>query len=472
MSAAGEPILVVANWRDLTHPQAGGAERVCEEMAARLAADGHRVVLLSSKVAGRPATETVNGYTIRRAGGRFTVYPAALLWLLRNRRRVATILDSQNGIPFFTPLVARRRAVILLMIWHVHQDQFAAYFPRPVAAVGRWLETAGSRAVYGKRMIIAISPSTRQGVRRDLKLAGDIRVIPPGWSLSVPPTSQRRPRTTAPTIVSVGRLVPHKRTHLTIQAMAELRHAHPDLTLHIVGSGPELAKLQADVDRLQLSQRVHFHPDCTDAERDALFTSAWLSINASAGEGWGISVIEANALGIPVLAFARPGLRDSIRNEITGWLVEEGSSLSDAASDVLAELADNAIAERFSQEAMGWAANFTWQSMAQRLFTALAIERARLGLSHADRRRPTDLGAIIHVPIEAIPASWQPALRIGDGHVLAEDGLTIFLAGTDTSGARTAMSRLGLPAAGFENRLVVRVARGADYLLPFTGERP
>ncbi len=472
MHPPAESLSVVANWRDLRHPQAGGAELVCEELAARLAGAGHTVVVLAAPVSGQPRVEQRNGYTIRRAGNRFTVYPLALLWLLANRRRVTTILDSQNGIPFFTPLVARRRTVIMLMIWHVHQEQFSAYFPRPVAALGRWLETAGCRAVYGRRMIVAVSPSTRQGVRNDLRLLGDIRVIPPGWRVTMGVGQDRFPRAATPTIVSVGRLVPHKRTRLILQAMPEIRRSHPDVVLHIIGSGIELGNLSALIAELGLADCVRIHSRCSDAERDQLLASAWLSINASAGEGWGISVIESNALGVPVLAYSRPGLRDSIRNGITGWLIEEGQPLAGAVTEILDELEDAAIADRFSREAANWAANFTWQASADKLFTAISIETNRLAMTGADRRRQTDVGSIVYLAREHVPTDWRPELRAGDGYLAAEDAITIFLAGADTAGARAAMARVGLTSDGPGRHMVIRVARGADYLLPFSSELP
>ena len=467
MRRSADPILVIANWRDLSHPEAGGAEVVCEEMATRLAAKGHRVQILAARVAGRPRSEERKGYGIRRAGGRFTVYLHTLLWLFIHRRRVDIVLDSQNGIPFFTPLVVRRRTTVLLMIWHVHQEQFSAYFPKPVAAVGRWLETAGCRAVYGQRMVIAASPSTRRGVRRDLKLRGDIRVIPAGWSSSTATGVDRFPRTAAPTIVSVGRLVAHKRTDLTVRAMTDVRERFPDVVLHVVGSGQELDALRTLADRLGLRDTVRFHPDCSDEDRDRLVSSAWMSVNASAGEGWGISVIEANALGVPVLAFRRPGLVDSIRDGITGWLIEDDEPLGAAVNRALSELADERTSDRFSHEAVRWAQSFTWTAAASKLSAAIAVEASRLRQGQNDHRRQTDLASIVHVPHARLPRDWTPKLRTGDGYRLDEDGATIFLAGTDTAGARTAMERIGLPEGSGAGRVVVRVARGSDHLLHF-----
>ena len=124
-----KPQLVLTNWRDSSHPQAGGAELCCEQLAERFAAEGHDVVFLTAAVHGESAVEERNGYTIRRRGSRFTVYPWALLWLAMHRRSLEGVVDSQNGIPFFTPLAVRRKTPVVLLLHHIHQQQFAGYFP-------------------------------------------------------------------------------------------------------------------------------------------------------------------------------------------------------------------------------------------------------------------------------------------------------------------------------------------------------
>ena len=118
---------------------------------------------MTARIEGRARNESRKGFDIVRLGGRFGVYPLALMWLLLHRRSISGIIDSQNGIPFFTPLAVRRRTPVILLLHHIHQKQFALYFPPAAAAVGRWLESAGTRMVYGDRVVVAVSPSTRPG---------------------------------------------------------------------------------------------------------------------------------------------------------------------------------------------------------------------------------------------------------------------------------------------------------------------
>ena len=96
-------------------------------------------MLLTSAVDGQASTEERDGFRVIRRGGRFTVYPWSLLWIARHRRSIRAVIDSQNGIPFFTPLAVSKRTPVLLLLHHVHHELFPHYFSpvgrprRPVA---------------------------------------------------------------------------------------------------------------------------------------------------------------------------------------------------------------------------------------------------------------------------------------------------------------------------------------------------
>jgi hypothetical protein len=132
--------VVVLNWRDRRHPAAGGAELYCERLARELARRGRSVVLVTSRPAGTAARESLDGYSVRRLGSWWSVYPLVLLWLLRHRRSVGAVIDSQNGVPFFSPLVVGSRTPVVLLVHHVHQDLFTRALHPPAARLARWLE--------------------------------------------------------------------------------------------------------------------------------------------------------------------------------------------------------------------------------------------------------------------------------------------------------------------------------------------
>jgi glycosyltransferase involved in cell wall biosynthesis len=458
--------LVITNWRDSSHAEAGGAEVVCEQLAQRFAAAGHDVVILTAAVPGQPRKERRDGYTLVRRGGRFTVYPWALLWLALHRNVLEGVVDSQNGIPFFTPLVVRRNTPVVLLLHHVHQQQFSRYFPPLVAGIGRWLESTGSRVVYGERAVSAVSPSTRQEARRQLGLKGTIHVAPPGWDNGRSGLSGPRLRQVRPSIVCVGRLVPHKRTDLIIAAMPRVVAAFPLVELHIIGDGAEGPRLRRLVADLDVEANVTLHGNLDATMRDRILQAAWLTVNASEGEGWGLSVVEANALGVPALAFRRPGLRDSIRDGETGWLIADEDDLGTAICAVLTELGDAHFAAELSERARQWSALFTWKAMADKVMALLEAERGRLAQAD-DRRASTDLATVVHVPAGLLPEGWRPTFRLTDRWIMNARGFAILLPGADHETTSDALRRAGLPESVVSNPLVrAVVARPRDHISP------
>lgn len=120
--------LAVVNWRDPWHPAAGGAERYAWEVARGMALRGSQVTYITARARGQKRREQVEDVTFVRLGGRFTVYPLVLLWLLLHRRSFDVVIDCQNGIPFFSPWVLPRRVPVFCVVHHVHDDQFGMYF--------------------------------------------------------------------------------------------------------------------------------------------------------------------------------------------------------------------------------------------------------------------------------------------------------------------------------------------------------
>jgi hypothetical protein len=116
--------VVLVNWRDRGHPESGGAEEYAEHVAAALHRAGARVTFLTARGEGQSRGESTPIRRVRR-GGRWSVYPWALGWLLRHRRSVDVVVDCQNGIPFFSPLFVPDSVPVVQVVHHVHQDQFA-----------------------------------------------------------------------------------------------------------------------------------------------------------------------------------------------------------------------------------------------------------------------------------------------------------------------------------------------------------
>ncbi len=442
---AGQKILLL-NWRDRSNPQSGGAESYTEEIAQRFVRAGASVTLFTSQHQGAPASETLNGYKVVRQGGRFGIYFAAARYLRRHANDFDAVVDFQNGIPFFAPLWVPAKMPVICVVHHVHQRQFDMYFHWPMNQVGRLLEGRVSRRVYKNLPFVAVSPSTRAEMRGELRLRNPIYIVPNGMDILEPSGTPRSPR---PTVAVVTRLVPHKQLHHLVEAVPDLLVNWPDLRVTIAGSGPAGEGLEAQARQLGLEKVVTFPGRVSEETKHQLLAEAWLTVAPSMAEGWGLTVMEASAVGTPAVAYDVPGLRDSVRHGITGWLVQPGESLATTLNGAIAELSDPQRQRAIGAQAMRWAANFSWDSSADRLASVLVSEMRHRELRVPERRQAIDLATI---------ASWAPdasgdlertlrkTLRATDIIATDERGISALLIGCDELGALKALMRGDIPA--------------------------
>jgi len=371
--------VLVLNERDLRHPRAGGAEVHIWEVSRRLAAHGFETTVASCSFAGAPARERVEGVEVLRLGPLPLYYPRAL-WACRRetgRGRYDVVVEHLNKLPFLAPLYAA--APVVAVCHHLFGEAAFLQAPWPVAA-GVWAAERLIPPCYRDVPFVAVSESTA----RDLAARG----VRPRWlelvhngirqpALSPPPPSRRACR-----IAYLGRLEPYKRVDVLLRAAARLVPRHPALELVVIGRGQERERLERLAAELGLAERTRFAGFVSDDERDALLGASRVCVCPSAKEGWGITVIEANALGVPVVASDAPGLRDAVRDGRTGLLAPFGD-VDAFAERIDLLLRDDALVDRLGAEARAWAREFDWDraaaAMAACLRRARAEGRARRG---------------------------------------------------------------------------------------------
>jgi glycosyltransferase involved in cell wall biosynthesis len=361
---AGSRIAVV-NWRDPWHPSAGGAEQYAWQMAIGLVASGARVWYLTARAAGQSRRECRDGVQIVRTGSQWTVYPRALGWLGRHRRAFDAVIDCQNGIPFFTPWVLPRTVAVLCVVHHVHDAQFGVHFSPLVASVGRLLEGPVARWTYRRHACVAVSQSTVTAMRDRLHWSGPIHVIPNGLSAAcweLPAGSDSTPPGVA-VLTWVGRLVAHKRVERVLDIA---QHLGDGAVIEVIGRGPAASPLAAEITARGLADRVRLRGFLPEADKRAAVAGSLLHLSTSQGEGWGLCVLEAAALGVPTVAYDVDGLRDAVRDGETGWLVRSDQRIEDVTERAIKELADPVRRAEIAAACHRWAGQFDWdRSVAQ-----------------------------------------------------------------------------------------------------------
>ena len=150
-----------------------------------------------------------------------------------------------------------------------------------------------------------------------------------------------------------------------IRALAVIRRTLPDVVLELVGDGPDEARLRKLCAGLDLEDAVRFRGYLPREQIVDLLYQSRLFLNPSPKEGWGLTVIEANACGVPTVASRRPGLVDSVRDGETGLLAEYGDP-EDFAFKALELLTDPPVWRSYSENAVRWARGFQWEDCAAR----------------------------------------------------------------------------------------------------------
>ncbi|HWS36776.1 MAG TPA: glycosyltransferase family 4 protein [Actinoplanes sp.] len=363
--ACGGHVLFL-NWRDTEHPEGGGSELYLDRVATELVRHGYRVTLLCQAYGTAAAQETTPaGVRIVRRGGRHTVYlQAALVYLIGllgvgplSRRRLGRpdlIIDVGNGMPFLSRLYTRRPVIVL--VHHVHREQWPVVFGPRVARIGWWIESVLAIRIYRHCQYVAVSESTREelvglGVGRDR-----IAVVHNGTPEVTGPAV---PRTPNPSLMVLGRLVPHKRVEFALRAIALLAVELPTIELVVAGQGwwdEPLRQLTAD---LGIEHRVRFAGFVTEEHKHELLCRSWLLLMPSLKEGWGLTIVEAGVRGTPSVAFrSAGGVADAMADGETGVLVENEY---DFFLQVRALLLDGHRRTAMGLAAAVHASRFTWE---------------------------------------------------------------------------------------------------------------
>ena len=368
--------ILMLNERDLTHPLAGGVEVHLDALASRLAdRHGIQTTVLCSGYEGATPEETLNGVRYVRFGGRFSYY-AKLPARARSFWRTGEydlVVENLCKLLFFSQ-VYLPKAPHLALVHHLFGLSAFRQVPVPIAGYVALTESL-LPLLYRRWPYVVVSPSTRDDLRARFLPGDQIRVIPNGLDHEL-----FRPDDTVAVepglVVFVGRLEYYKGVDVLLDAWDEVAQAHPDARLVLVGAGTAESDLRARVQGRAHADSVSFEGFVSEEDKVHWLQRAEVLVQPSHKEGWGLTVLEANACGTPVVATRVPGLQDSVRDGETGLLVERAapSALAGAVGRILS---DSDLRDRLSEGALGWAGRFSWDAVADAFATVLQAAARR-----------------------------------------------------------------------------------------------
>jgi glycosyltransferase involved in cell wall biosynthesis len=227
------------------------------------------------------------------------------------------------GFPWLTPLYSQQPKIAI--VYQLAAEIFNYELPRPLSDIAVKFEPWVYRA-YCSSKVVTCSESTKSDLVRLGIPDHNIRVIRPGIGeafLNFQPAGQKF---AAPTIVYLGRFRRYKGVCYAIRAMKWVLEEVPNANLLIVGNGDD-SEIRDEIARTDLGYAIRIvkrSPHYWDNEKRTLLAAAHAVVVPSVREGYGIVVIEANACGTPGVGWNVPGLRDSIVDGKTGYLVPFG----------------------------------------------------------------------------------------------------------------------------------------------------
>ena len=370
--------LLAINFRDPAHPEAGGAELHLAHVLLEAVRRGWRVTWLATTFPGAAAEGEHEGMRVLRRGTWWNfnfVVPGVLSREFAGANAPDLVVEDINKVPCFTPWFTP--APVAVIVPHLFGGTVFREANALVAAYVLILELL-LPAAYAHSRFLVISESTRddvvaRGIGRD-----QVTVVHCGLDHERYRADPTLAKATRPTLVFVGRLRRYKGLDWVMRALPAVLARVPDARLEVIGDGPYAGALRAEAARRGLSHAVEFLGFLPGREKVRLLQSAWALVQPSPKEGWGLTVIEASACGTAVVASDAPGLRDSVRRDVTGLLVPFGDTagLSDALVRVLT---DAPLRERLGAAGVDWAARFRWQDCGERSFEVLAASRLESG---------------------------------------------------------------------------------------------
>jgi glycosyltransferase involved in cell wall biosynthesis len=354
----------------------GGAEKRYYELGRRLSAD-HEVHFISWNFWNGPSEYCCNGITLHGVGSPRPLYTA------RGRRSIRESLDFALcllklravqrfdvidccAFPYLHMYTARLLFGIkrepLVMTWHEYWGEYWDEYLGSLAAPAKLVERA---AVPLAQSCVAVSELTAARLKRLGRVKSPVAVIPNGVHTSeIADIPAEGPDSD---IIYVGRLLAHKRLDLLLRALAELRRRHPKLHCLIIGGGPERDRLLTLAATLSLQDSVTFAGEVPEAKVYGSLKKSKVFVLPSTREGFGMSVLEAHACGVPTVVVRAPysAAHEIVADGVNGIVAEPSPrSLAEAISSLLDDPTRRSVMAEAARQA---ALRYDWAVIAQKM---------------------------------------------------------------------------------------------------------
>ncbi|MBI3495297.1 glycosyltransferase family 4 protein [Candidatus Berkelbacteria bacterium] len=355
--------ILILNWKDLKHPEVGGAEIITHELAKRLVKRGHKVIWFCRNFPGRTPQDRYDGIRVVRQGDLLTTYWKAYRFYRELDPKPDLVIDMVNTLAWQTSLYVPKNQR-LAYVNQLAREVFFYQLVWPLSWLAYVLEPL-QFLTYRTMPFVCYAKSTKQ----DLARAGIAPQRVKTFTLGLD-RGRYTPGKKAdfPLFITLGRLARMKRNDLVIQAMAEVIKKIPNAKLAIIGNGPHKEALKKLVKKLGLGsavtiqdEQVWFFGKSPKDQKVALLQSAWALVIPSVKEGWGMVVTEAAACSTPAIGTKVTGLSDSITHGKTGLLVSANPTPQELANAMIKLGKNHKLRSSLAKGALAFSKTLSWE---------------------------------------------------------------------------------------------------------------
>lgn len=316
-------------------PTIGGAQTVLDQLARRLLAAGHRVVVLAP-APREPWDDRRLGYPVVRHrrpwSKRFAVRAIVPRLAALHLRHRFDVLHCHSSYPHAHVAATMRRLFRLPYVVRPHGEDI---LPGEAIRSSARLDRRMRRGLAAADAVIAQGEAMRAVIAAAGARPERIHVITNGVDVAAFAAAEPFPHP-RPYVLGLGSLVPHKGFDLLVRAYAALPPSGHDLL--VAGAGPEAAALADLARRLGVAERVRFPGVVTGPRKVSLYRSAAAFVCPSRREPFANVILEAFASGVPVVATDVGGNRELVQGGASGVLCppESPAALAAALAGLLA----------------------------------------------------------------------------------------------------------------------------------------
>ncbi|WP_309089153.1 glycosyltransferase family 4 protein [Domibacillus sp.] len=311
----------------------GGAREYIKDLAKPWVQKGHKVTLICASESNfdLPVEEVVDGINVKRISSKGSKVGSIWKFYTKNYKKSTDLLvENMVSFPVFSPLFSKKEKNITI-IHHLTGKEYFKSHNLPTAMLGYFFEEIAIPLFYKKRNIVTVSQLTKNELKRLGIVESNIKIISPGIDNEYFVEGKKSMH---PSILYIGRYDGKngvkKLDHL-VEAYSMLKGEIEELELIIAGP----TKYKDELDTICRDDKIKYLGFISEEQKRELYQYAWIFSSPSTREGFGITYIEANASGTPVVGYEIEGL-DTVSVD-SGILVEPNNieKLKDALKELI-----------------------------------------------------------------------------------------------------------------------------------------